>query len=181
MKRFLAALAAAGVLIAGGFVAATVSPTTPASAQESTDEAPVTEDGTVERPEKGAIMEEVFAELVSDGVITQEQAEQVQAALEAKHEELREQFGDRLQRRDHRNRLGGFLHGALEDGVVDADELAQLPDGHPLNDPEGPFAEYLDDGQLTEEELDQIREQFRQNRGPRGFGGGQAEADDAAA
>lgn len=177
MKRFLAALAAAGVLIAGGFVAATVSTPAPASAQEST-EAP-SEEGTIERPEKGAVLDEVFTELVADGVISQDQADQIQAALEAKHEELREQFGDRLQRRDHRNRLGGFLQGALEDGVVDADELAQLPDGHPLNDPEGPFAEYLDDGQLTAEELEQIKEQFRQNRGPRGFGGGAA--DDAAA
>lgn len=169
MKRFLAALAAAGVLVAGGFVAAAVSTPTVAAAQDST-EAP-TEEGVVERPEHGAIMDEVFDELVADGVITQEQAEQVRAALEAKREELREQFGDRLQRRDHRNRLGGFLHGALEDGVIDADELAQLPEGHPLADPEGPFAEYLEDGQLTEAELDQIKEQFRQNRGPRGFGG----------
>ncbi len=177
MKRILAALAAAGVLIAGGFVAATVSKPTAASAQETT-EAP-TDEGTLERPEKGAVLEEVFADLVADGVITQDQADQVQAALEAKREELREQFGDRLQRRDHRNRLGGFLRGALEDGVVDADELAQLPDGHPLNDPDGPFAEYLDDGQLTEDELGEIREQFHQNRGPRGFGG--AGVDDATA
>ena len=177
MKRFLTALAAAGVLVAGGFVAAAVSTPSAASAQEST-EAPIQE-GIAERPEKGAIMDEVFAELVADGVITEEQADQVQAALEAKREELREQFGDRLQRRDHRNRLGGFLHGALADGVVDAAELAQLPEGHPLNDPEGPFAEYLADGQLTEDELSEIREQFRQNRGPRGFGGGGA--DDAAA
>ncbi|NND03328.1 MAG: hypothetical protein HKN91_11130 [Acidimicrobiia bacterium] len=177
MKRFLTALAAAGVLVAGGFIAAAVSTPSTATAQETT-EAPVDE-STAERPDRGAIMDEVFADLVADGVLTEEQADQVQAALEAKRDELREQIGDRLQRRDHRNRLGGFLQGALEDGVVDADELAQLPAGHPFSDPDGPLAEYLADGQLTDDELTEIREQFRQNRGPRGFGAGQSE--DAAA
>ena len=179
MKRFLAALAAAGVLVAGGFVAAAVSTPSVASAQESTEEAPAGDDGTVERPDKGAILDEVFDQLVADGVISQDQADQVRAALEAKRDELREQFGDRMNRRDHRNRIGGFLRGALEDGVVDADELAQLPEGHPLNDPDGPFAEYLEDGQLTEDELEQIKEEFRHNRGPRG--GGDGEADETAA
>lgn len=176
MKRFLAALAAAGVLVAGAFVAGAVSNTNAATAQEST-EAPTQDEATTDRPEPGAILDEVFADLVADGVITADQAEQVKEALEAKRAELREQFGDRLKRRDQRHATRGFIRGALEDGVIDADELAQLPEGHPLNDPDGPFAEYLDDGQLTEEELDQIKEDFRRNR----RGAGDDSADEAAA
>jgi hypothetical protein len=40
--------------------------------------------------------------------------------------------------------------------VIDADELAQLPEGSPLTDPEGPAAPYLEDGQITQEELDEL-------------------------
>jgi hypothetical protein len=176
MKKVLAALAASGVLIAGGFVTSAVSAPTTAVAQE----APDTTDGTTDdvvRPEKGAILDEVLADLVTDGVIDSDQATKIKDALEAKHEELREQFGDRGQGfRGH----GGFrdgvrpdMSGFLEDGVIDADELAQLPDGHPLTDPEGPAAEYLDDGRLTAEELEELHAEFgeRRGHGPRGFGG----------
>ena len=169
MKKVLAALAASSVLIAGGFVTSAVSAPTSAVAQEAPDE--TTDD--VVRPEKGAILDEVLADLVTDGVIDSDQAAQIKDALEAKHEELREQFGDRGPRMrgfhdGQRFGMGGFL----EDGVIDADELAQLPDGHPLTDPDGPAAEYLDDGQLTAEELEELHAEFGGHRGPgRGFGG----------
>lgn len=184
MKKFLAALAASGMLVAGGFAAAAISTPTAASAQESTEEAPATtDDGTLERPDKGAILDEVFDSLIADGVITQDQADQIREALDAKREELREQFGD--QRRSRGFRGGGVGFGdLLEDGVIDAAELAELPDGHPLADPDGPLAEYLDDGQLTIEELEEHRAEFggeRQGRGGfRGFGGA-APSEDASA
>ena len=172
MKKVLAALAASGVLIAGGFVTSAVSAPASAVAQEAPDATDGTTDDVV-RPEKGAILDEVLADLVTDGVIDSDQAAQIKDALEAKHEELREQFGDRGPR--HRgNRDGDRLEmrSFLEDGVIDADELAQLPDGHPLTDPEGPAAEYLDDGQLTAEELEELHAEFGGHRGPgRGFGG----------
>lgn len=169
MKKVLAALAAAGVLIAGGFVTSAVSAPTSAVAQE----APDTTDDVV-RPERGAILDEVLADLVTDGVIDSDQAAKIKEALEAKHEELHEQFGDRGPRMHGfhgGDRLG--MRGFLEDGVIDADELAQLPDGHPLTDPNGPAADYLDDGQLTAEELAELHAEFGGHRGhgPRGFGG----------
>lgn len=178
MKKVLAALAASGVLIAGGFVTSAVSAPGAAVAQE----APDTNDDVV-RPERGAILDEVLADLVTDGVIDSNQASKIKEALEAKHEELREQFGDRGPRHHgfhdgHRLDMRGFL----EDGVIDADELAQLPDGHPLTDPDGPAAEYLDDGQLTVEELEELHAEFggRRGPGPRTFGG-PAVGEEAAA
>ena len=178
MKKVLAALAASGVLIAGGFVTSAVSSPTTAVAQEAPD---TNED--VMRPERGAILDEVLAELVADGVIDTDQATKIKDALEAKHEELREQFGDRGPRA-HGFRGGNHLEmrSFLEDGVIDADELAQLPDGHPLTDPDGPAADYLDDDQLTAEELEELHAEFggRRGHGPRGFGG-PAVSEEAAA
>lgn len=159
MKKVLAALAASGVLVAGGFTAAAVSTPTSAQAQDQDETA------TVDRPDKGAALDEVFAELVVDGVISQEQADAVRAALEAKRDELREQFGDRRDR-GHR----AELRALLEDGVIDSDELAGLPEGHPLTDPDGPFAGALEDGQITIEELEELRGEFRSPR--RGFARG---------
>ena len=182
MKKVLAALAASGVLIAGGFATAAISTPATAVAQEQTEEAPdeTSSEDTI-KPERGAILEEVLDSLVADGVITSDQADQVAAALEAKHEELRAEFGDR---RGHRGMRGGGLRGLLEDGVIDADELAELPEDHPLLDPDGPFADYLADGQLTAEELEEIRGELAPGDGfrGRGFGrfGGGAPSEEAA-
>ncbi len=57
-------------------------------------------------------------------------------------------------------RRGARIGALLDDGVIDADELAELPEGHPLTDPDGPAADYLDDGQLTVEELRELRSQL---------------------
>ena len=61
-------------------------------------------------------------------------------------------------------RAGWQIAEMLEDGVIDATELAELPEGHPLADPQGPAADYLDDGQLTEDELAELRSQLRPSR-----------------
>jgi hypothetical protein len=170
MKKVLAALAASGVLIAGGFVTAAVSAPSTAVAQE----APETGDDVV-RPERGAILDEVLDQLVTDGVIDSDQATAIRDALEAKHDEMREQFGDHPGFRKHRGFRDGDrpnMRGFLEDGVIDADELAELPEGHPLADPDGPAAEYLDDGQLTTEELEELHGELGgRGHGPRGFDG----------
>lgn len=166
MKRILAALAASGILIAGGFVAATVSTPTTASAQESGDD-----QGVEEAPnsDRASHIDEVFEDLVADGVITQEQVDAIKEAFAAKRAELQEQ---REALRAERQELREQVRAALEDGVLDADELAALPDGNPFTDPDGPFAEYLDDGQLTVEELREARpDRGRGHRGHRGFGG----------
>ena len=169
MKKVLAALAASGVLVAGGFATAAISTPTTAIAQESVDEAPTEGTDELVRPNRGAILTEVLDELVTDDVITADQAEQIAAALQAKHEELREQFGDRRRGRGFHGDFG--LRGALEDGVIDLDELAELPEDHPIFDEDSPFAPYLEDG-LTADELEELRGQLGPRDGSRGRGFG---------
>ena len=157
MKKVIAALAAAGVLVAAAFTASIVTDGGVASAQ-------VPDEGTtsVERPERGAPFREVLDELVAAGTIRQDQADAIEEAMVAKHEERRESGEDfRHHRRGSRGGFGGGfeLRELLADDVISADELAELPDDHPFNDPDGPAADYLDDGQLTKDELEEIREQ----------------------
>jgi polyhydroxyalkanoate synthesis regulator phasin len=161
MKKVIAALAAAGVLVAAAFTASIVTDDGIATAQVP-DEGTTTTTTTTERPEKGAAFREVLDELVAAGTITQDQADAIEEAMVAKHEELRES-GEGF-RHHRRGRGGSELRGLLEDDVITADELAELPDDHPLNDPDGPAADYLDDGQLTTDELKEIREQMHEQR-----------------
>ena len=154
MKKVLAAIAAAGVLVAGAFTASVVAGSDTATAQTEEESTEVTPRGP------GSLLSEVLDELVAEGTIDQDTADEIAAAIEAKVEEKRAsgEFGPR----GHRHgRGGGEFRGLLDDGVISEEELAALPDDHPLNDPEGPAADYLDGG-LTEEELDEIREQFRE-------------------
>jgi hypothetical protein len=179
MRKTLTAVIAAGVLVAGAFVATAV-----AGNQVSAQEAP-SGDSAVERPDhpgRGEVLDEVLSGLVDDGIIDQGQADAVAAALRAKGEELREQREQRREENPGRFERGfkrGFrLGGLLEDGVIDAAEIAALPDDHPLKDPNGPAAEYLDDGQLTADEMSQLREELHAKKGgtesdtaaPTGFG-----------
>ena len=175
MRKIFVALAASGVLVVGAFTAAAITDNGVALAQDTTADSASME--APARPERGAHMDEVLNGLVAEDVITQGQADQIKAAFEEKAAELREQFGDRERRgpgfRDGFRR--GFGIGELlEDGVIDADELAELGPDHPLNDPDGPAADYLDGG-LTQEELREMHEQQRERRGA-GFGGGPAGA-----
>ncbi len=179
MRNALTAVIAPGVLVAGAFVATAI-----VGNQVSAQEAP-SEDSAVERPDhpgSGEVLDEVLSGLVDDGVIDQGQADAVAAALRAKGEELREQREQWREENPGRFERGfkrGFrLGGLLEDGVIDAAEIAALPDDHPLKDPNGPAAEYLDDGQLTADELSQLREELHAKKGgtesstaaPTGFG-----------
>ena len=157
MKKMIAALAAAGVLVAAAFTASVVTDGGVASAQ-------VPDEGTttVERPERGEPFREVLDELVVAGTIQQDQADAIDEAMKAKFEELRES-GEGFRGPGRRGFGGGHeLGGLLEDDIISADELAELPDDHPFNDPDGPAADYLDDGQLTREELREIHEQARE-------------------
>ncbi|MCL1593865.1 MAG: hypothetical protein M3132_05890 [Actinomycetia bacterium] len=151
MKKILASMAAAGVLVAGAFVATSVTPTA-AEAQTADD----TATSQTQRPERGAILDDVLGNLVADGTIDQSQADAVKEALEAKRDELKEQFGDRGPRMDQRR---GFLRGLLADDVITADEIAALPEDHPLRTGESPLSELLeDDGEITRAELESFRD-----------------------
>lgn len=97
-----------------------------------------------------SLLDEVLAELVTQGVITQEQSDAIVAALEARAEERRAEFeAEREQMQEMWSQIRTFL----EDGVITADEIAQLPADNPFSNLEG----ILEDGQVTLEELQSIR------------------------
>jgi hypothetical protein len=168
MKKIFVSIVAAGVLVAGAFTASTIVDD-PALAQ--TLEVPAAEAPGDERPDfptPGDVLDEVLGDLVADETLDQSEADAVKAALEAKGAEIRAQRD--AWREDHpgpidRGFARGFAMGdLLEDGVIDADELSELPDDHPFKDPSGPAAEFLDDGELSEDELHQLGRQLHERR-----------------
>jgi polyhydroxyalkanoate synthesis regulator phasin len=165
MKKILTSMIAAGILVAGVAVAGVVAGSS-AEAQTPDDET------AVEKPERGSAIKGVLDDLVAENEITQGQADTIIAALEEKWEELRANRPEGFRR--HGPGFGrGFRSGArfgfhmaelLEDGVIDAAELAELPDGHPLTNPDGPFGDALQDGEITAEELRDVHDQLREQR-----------------
>jgi hypothetical protein len=97
----------------------------------------------------GAILGDVLDDLVADGTIDQEQADAIEDAVEQRVTDLREE-AERL--REEAQRLREQIREFLEDGTLSEDELAQLPEDHPLRNLDA----FLDDGQLTEDELRQL-------------------------
>jgi len=168
MKRIFVSIAAAGVLVAGAFAASTIV-NGPALAQ--TTETPTAAAPAADRPDfprPGDILDEVLGDLVGDGTLDQGDADAVRTALEARHEEVRaemEAWREENPGRFERGFRRGFaMGGLLEDGVIDTAELAELPDDHPSKDPDGPAAEFLIDGQLTEDELSHLGERLHEHR-----------------
>ena len=143
MKRLIASLAAAGMLVAGAFVAVTITGA-PADAQEAVGTA------NAEAGRGEAVLDGVLEDLVADGVITQSQSDEVREAFVEKREEF---AAEREARREERRELRDLIQGFLEDDVIDADELAQLPDDLPWFDDDSALADALEDGELTKEEL----------------------------
>ena len=160
MRTIITAVIAAAIIGAGAF-AATAVVGGQATAQESGEPGIEQQD----RPHKGAILEETLSELVADGTITQAQAGAITDALAAKVEEHQ---AERQANREQRQAVREQFRSAIEDDVIDSDELAELqaalPDAHWLNDPDSPAAPYLQDGELTSDELSQFREELHGSR-----------------
>jgi len=170
MKKLLTSIVAAGVLVSGAFVASTVT----GSAAEAVANDDAVTDRPLDRParpEPGAILDEVLGGLVADGTLTEQQADAVKSALEAKCEDMKSERGDR--RPGVRRERRGLLRGLLADGVITADEIAALPDDHPLKNGDGPLAELLEgDGEITRQELQAFREAHRAEREQAGAANG---------
>ncbi len=191
MGKLLAVLVGMTMLIGGAVALALITASDTAVAEDapvataattefgaSVDDAAEVDDEAVEevqvdradraRPSRGDVLGGVLDDLVADGTITQDQADQIAATVAERATALREEL--RAQRGEGAADSRGlrFLGGAadlLDDGVIDADELASLGVDHPLNDPEGPAAQYLDDGQLTADELTELAAELRGNFG----------------
>lgn len=135
MRRAILAVATAALVLGGSLVVLAQS--------EGTT-------GEVERGPIGHAIEEVLDQLVADETLTQEHADAVISALEAKRTEFaaeREQLREQLQE-------------FWEDGQLTQEEIDQLPEWHRWSQ----LDDLLEDGAITRDELGEMR------RG--GLGGG---------
>jgi len=97
----------------------------------------------------GSLLQDVLDDLVGEGVIDQSQADAIADELETRVAEKRAEM---KQLREQAQATLEQLRTFLEDGVISAEELAQLPADSPLRN----LDSFLDDGQLTTEELQQL-------------------------
>lgn len=93
----------------------------------------------VARTEGMSLLGVVLADLVEDGTISQEQSEAITAALAEKRSQALEEAKAALDQ----------LKAFWEDDVLTSDEISRLPRADRVTDSEGPFAEALEDGQIT--------------------------------
>jgi hypothetical protein len=156
MRKTVAALTA-GALIAGGAMVATA----------QTDDADTTDTNPpVVEMKRGDRISSFFGDMVGQGVISQDQADTMLAELESRHEE---RVAERQERRE-------AFESAFEDDVLTVAELEELGADRIL-DEDGPFADALEDGEITRDEFEAIRAELgpRHHRGHgRGFGPGEA-------
>ncbi len=129
------------------------------------------------------VLDEVLDGLVADDTLTRAQADEVAAAIAARLETLRSELGDRPGRGGGAGHGRGFpgggfpgggflrnLEDLLDDDVIDADELVDLGDNHPLVAEDSPLADaieeggYLDDGRLTRDELSDLHDTLHADR-----------------
>ncbi|NNF69184.1 MAG: hypothetical protein HKN01_05380 [Acidimicrobiia bacterium] len=122
MRKVLTSLLAAGILVAGGFVAASIAAPGSAGAQEN--------DEAVSEPIFSTVAD-VIQGLVDDGTLTQEQGDAVSGALEQHRTEVREQRELRHEekRAEHEARLQGIADMI---GVTTDELTTQLREGTTL-------------------------------------------------
>lgn len=159
MRKLIALLSVAALVVVGAVAAV-------AQTEETDDVAPVRDRIQDRIHEPGELLAEVLEDFVP-GTLTEEEADEILAAVEAKRDEFR---AEREAHRAEMERFRDQMRSFLEDGQLTEDELAQLPEDHPLLDPDGPAAEYLEDG-LSAEELAELRGEFGIHGGPGGPGG----------
>ena len=157
MKHIVIAGVAALVLVAGASVANVV--VSPAADAQERDRS-TTEDGPRDGANRRGLLTDVLDRLVGEGTLSRAQADAVEEAIREKAAERKP-----LRRAARRGAERGYRLGRLlADDVIDADELEMLREDHPLRDPNGIAAPYLDDGQLTIEELKLIRQEWKESR-----------------
>lgn len=172
MRKTLIALTAGAMILGGAAIA-----------MAQTDDATTYPIQAMERDQdRDQDRTEYLADMVGQGVITQEQADTLAAEMQQRFELRR---AEREQRRAEAREHKEGLEAAFSDDVLTVAELEELGAVRIL-DEDGPFAEALEDGELTRAEFDAIHETLpcggpggQRRGGPgggpgSGFGGGNA-------
>lgn len=140
--KIIASLVAGGMLVGAGFITSMVSSPGTAAAQE---ESVATDQDRGFFGRGIELLSDVLSDLVGEGTIDQADADAVLVAVTEAAEE----------RRAEREALREQVQGYLEDGVITAEEAANLPEYHPFNGEA--FDEAWADGELTREEIWEAR------------------------
>ncbi len=151
-NKIVASIVAGGLLVGAGFVTSVVSSPSVASAQEDAGDS---EDKGL-RHRGFEFLSGVLSDLVSEGTIEQSDADAVLAAVEDKAAEIKAE----------REATRELTQELLEDDVITEDEATQLPDDHPFFNEK--FDEAWEDGELTTEEIREIRPHHRRGGFRRG-------------
>ncbi|MCZ6661829.1 MAG: hypothetical protein O6951_02730 [Actinobacteria bacterium] len=151
-NKILASIVAGGLLVGAGFVTSVVSSPTAASAQEDAGDSE--DKGFLHRGFE--FLSGVLSDLVSEGTIEQSDADAVLAAVEEKAAEIKAE----------REATRELTQELLEDDVITEDEATQLSDDHPFFNEK--FDEAWEDGELTTEEIREIRPHHRRGGFRRG-------------
>ncbi|HUR16019.1 MAG TPA: hypothetical protein VMZ33_01925 [Candidatus Limnocylindrales bacterium] len=147
-------LPVAGFLLVAGATVAAAAPGVADRAvsvfdADGSDTGPAPTTGEVRFGHEGGLLDEVLTELVDAGTITQAQSDAITEALTTKAEARHAEFEDQ---RDAWQATAEQIRTFLEDGVISADEIAQLPADNPFSELES----ILDDGQITLQELESV-------------------------
>jgi hypothetical protein len=143
--RRLIWLPLAGALLIGGAAVAAAAPTTVQEVAGTVLSVPGRATG---------LLADVLADLVGQSVITQDQADAITDELDSRVAERRAEF---QARREEMQALHAQIRTFLEDEVITADEVAQLPDGELKTALES----LLDDDGVTLDELRELGGFFR--------------------
>lgn len=176
MRRTLIALVAGAMILGGAAIAM-------AQTDDTTNDTATYPIQAMERDQdRDQDRTEYLADMVDQGVITQEQADTLAAEMQQRFELRR---AERDQRRTLAQEHKEGIESAFSDDVLTVAELEELG-AQRILDEDGPFAEALADGELTRAEFDAIHETLpcaglggQRRGGPgggpgAGFGGGNA-------
>ena len=101
--------------------------------------------------DRAGFLTDTLAELVAGETITQEQMDAIVTAIKEKKATIAAE----------RTRVKELWESFWSDGVLTSAEIVQLPFADKFNDPDGPFANALEDGQISKEEFEAVAKEFR--------------------
>lgn len=171
MRKLLAlGLGATLLLVGTGAVLAQTAPPSDPAAKPAASPAPSagspSTTGDTPKVRGDGLLDKVLKELVADGTIDQAQADAITTKLKAERDAFR---ADLQAKREAAKAVRAQIREFLKDGVITADELAQLPADNPLRN----LDKLLDDGKITLDELRQLgiggggKGGFREHHGPK--------------